>query len=146
MFVPIALRTLAGNYFEGRPTNLAATLEYTNTTGFHTLSPSEGHAKGGQNMTVIGNFSRLGDDELIVYIGGQEVIALHERNDTSLTVETPPITLDPGEDRRKVNVTVLWVKGGFYLQNQTIKYEYKNYSLLTNIWPTHGPATGGTMV
>lgn len=146
MYTPIALKTIDGQYFEGRASNLAATLEYSNYTHFHSLFPMEGYPEGGQNTTIFGNFSRLGDDPIVVYFGGKEVTALHERTNETLLVEVPPITLNEGEDRRRVNITIYYVRGNFTLQNQTVYYHYKNFSKLFKIWPVHGPALGGTMV
>ena len=47
MFVPIALKTKGENYFGGSMSHLPGVLEYTNTTGFYDIDPSEGPITGG---------------------------------------------------------------------------------------------------
>ena len=143
--VPIALKTINGDYFGGYLSNLEGILEYSNITYFWATDPPEGPVSG-SNTTILGNFSRLGNDPIRVFFGGKEVTGIYNRTKDTMLVTTPSIVLDPGEDRRKVNITIHWVAGGFTMQNQTVIYEYKNYSTLVSIWPVHGPANGGTMI
>ena len=91
MYTPIALKTVGALYFGGTSTTAAAILEYSNTTGFHAVVPPEGSAAGGQNVTIHGNFTRLGNGALVVSFGGVPAIAVHERTESELRVQVPPL-------------------------------------------------------
>jgi len=105
----VALKTLGGLVFGNDNPPALAYLEYTSESGVRTISPSEGSHNGGQLVTLTGNFSAVGDDEVIVRFGNVAVESISTRSSTEFVVTPMAVVLDDGEDRRRVNVTLTWV-------------------------------------
>jgi len=148
MAAPVALRTLGGAYFGAGNPREAATLLYTAFTRVTGLRPAEGPVEGGQLVAILGTFSRIPEgDTLAVAFGEVPVLEVVGRTASEVTVRAPPITLEAGEERRLVTVAVLWERTGLLLVNESAAlYTYRSYPVLDHVWPTHGPAAGGTLV
>lgn len=146
MQTPVSLKTIGGDYFGGDSWHEEAILSYSDDTAIYSCTPAEGPDSGGQSVVIGGNFTRLGDDELAIKFGGVPVLDIAERSASNITVRVGGVDLEEGEDRRRANITLRWVRTGLLFANDTVVYHYKNYSILTAIWPERGPSSGGTVI
>lgn len=136
MHIPVVLRTLGGLHFGEDGMRAESMLLYGDLVYLNKLDPPEGHIGGGQSVALVGNWSLLiGTQDVEVRFGNISVTSIESIAETRLTVKLPELVLDPGEDRRSVNVTVWAPEVGLMFQNRSINYIYKNYSTLESIWP-----------
>lgn len=56
------------------------------------------------------------------------------------------MVLEEGERLRRANITLYESSGPYYLLNTALRYKFKVYAILSQIWPVHGPGRGGTMI
>ena len=146
MIAPVALRTLGGLYFGDSNPPQKANLLYTSSNGIQSIFPNEGTYKGGNLVTLKGNFSIFIQDEILVRFGETPVLSIEDKTETQIVIRPAGVTLEEGEDRRRVEVSVEWIRTGLVFQNSTTSYQYKNYSIVTGIWPESGPSSGGTLI
>jgi hypothetical protein len=130
MQTPVSLKTVGGDYFGGENWHDVAILSYSDDTAVYSCSPAEGHSSGGQSVVISGNFTRIGDDEIEVKFGGQPILEVEERSASNITVRVAGIELEEGEDRRRANITILWLRTGLLFANDSVVYHFKNYSIL----------------
>ena len=143
---PVSLVTNGGTYLGGYSYHLPAILRYLDDTGIHGLVFPEGIHSEEVLVEILGNFTALGEDTLIVNFGTENATEIVERSEDRLLARRPPRELPEGKDRRRVDVSLYWVEGGLLFRNASVQYQYKNYSVLTGIWPERGPSSGGTII
>jgi hypothetical protein len=109
MAAPVALVTNGGHFFGGYSYHEAAILDYLDDTGIQELIFPEGKDNEEVLVTLVGNFTALGDDEIIVNFGLNNVTSIIEKNESHIEVSRPPIVLAEGEERERVDVYLYWV-------------------------------------
>lgn len=122
MAAPVSLVTNGGTFFGGYSYHEPGILKYLDDTGIHRLLFPEGIHKEEVMVEILGNFTALGGETLIVNFGTDNVTELVERSEDRLLVRRPPRALPQGEDRLRVDVSLYWVEGGLLFRNASVQY------------------------